>query len=178
MTAAIDVVIVSYNTREMTLACIRSLHEQTSRVRFETIVVDNASSDRTAALCRSFAAADRRARYFRNETNLGAARNFNRAFELGIDGWKVREYAGSRVKAFLMNFAHPHIPLYLASLLTLAVPVMSTAVAAFFLDEPVNAVQVLGMAVVLVAVALVEQRTEKGKADDAAALLREAEPSA
>lgn len=49
----------------------------------EIVIVDNASSDRTAALCRSFAAADRRVRYYRNETNLGAARNFNRAFELG-----------------------------------------------------------------------------------------------
>jgi glycosyltransferase involved in cell wall biosynthesis len=49
----------------------------------EIIMVDNASSDRTAALCRSFAASDQRARYFRNDTNLGAARNFNRAFELG-----------------------------------------------------------------------------------------------
>ena len=48
----------------------------------EIVIVDNASTDRTAELCRSFAACDPRARYFRNATNLGAAPNFNRAFEL------------------------------------------------------------------------------------------------
>lgn len=49
---------------------------------FEMVIVDNASSDRTGSLCRSFAAQDRRVRYFQNEHNIGAARNFNRVFEL------------------------------------------------------------------------------------------------
>lgn len=57
------------------------LEAQTFR-DFEIVMLDNASSDRTADLCRSLVAADPRARYFRNPTNLGAARNFNRAFEL------------------------------------------------------------------------------------------------
>ena len=78
---------------------------------------------------------------------------------------------------FLMNFAHPHIPLYLASLLTLAVPVMSTTVALIFLDESINALQVLGMMVVLTAIGLVVLRSERGKDVDSAVLL-EAEPPA
>jgi N-acetylglucosaminyl-diphospho-decaprenol L-rhamnosyltransferase len=41
----LTIIIVSYNTREMTLACIRSIMEQTSSIRFEVIVVDNASTD-------------------------------------------------------------------------------------------------------------------------------------
>ena len=76
-----------------------------------------------------------------------------------------------------MNFAHPHIPLYLASLLTLAVPVMSTTVALIFLDESINALQVLGMMVVLTAIGLVVLRSERGKDVDSAVLL-EAEPPA
>lgn len=48
----------------------------------EIIVSDNASTDGTEDICRSYAARDRRIRYFRNEENLGAARNFNRVFEL------------------------------------------------------------------------------------------------
>ena len=76
-----------------------------------------------------------------------------------------------------MNFAHPHIPLYLASLLTLAVPVMSTTVALIFLDESINALQVLGMMVVLTAIGLVVLRSERGKEVDSAVLL-EAEPPA
>jgi len=49
---------------------------------FELIISDNASTDRTEEICRAYAAKDERIRYFRNETNLGAAKNFNRVFEL------------------------------------------------------------------------------------------------
>ena len=49
---------------------------------FEIIVSDNASSDRTAEICLSFAERDPRIRYFRNARNLGAIPNFNRVFEL------------------------------------------------------------------------------------------------
>ena len=48
---------------------------------FEINVSDNASSDRTAEICRSFAERDPRIRYFRNGKNLGAIPNFNRVFE-------------------------------------------------------------------------------------------------
>lgn len=49
---------------------------------FELIISDNASTDRTAQICDAYAAKDHRIRYYRNEKNLGAARNFNRVFEL------------------------------------------------------------------------------------------------
>lgn len=104
-------------------------------------------------------------------------------FDPGAEGWwvvVVVAVLSGGVGHFLMNYAHPHIPLYLASLLTLAVPVMSTTVALLFLDEPVNAVQVAGMGVVLVAVGLVVLRTERDEPDiglDAGDLL-EAEPPA
>lgn len=41
----ISIIIVSYNTRDMTLACIRSVYEETRDVSFEILVVDNNSSD-------------------------------------------------------------------------------------------------------------------------------------
>ena len=49
---------------------------------FELIIADNASTDETESLCRTFAAADSRIRYHRNDTNLGAAENYNKVFEL------------------------------------------------------------------------------------------------
>ncbi len=49
---------------------------------FELIISDNASTDKTQEICRAYEARDRRICYYRNEKNLGAARNFNRVFEL------------------------------------------------------------------------------------------------
>ena len=46
----------------------------------ELILSDNASSDRTADICRDYAARDPRVHYFRNPRNLGAAANYNLAF--------------------------------------------------------------------------------------------------
>jgi glycosyltransferase involved in cell wall biosynthesis len=48
----------------------------------ELVVCDNASSDRTEAICRDYAAQDRRLRYHRHPRNLGAAPNYNRCFAL------------------------------------------------------------------------------------------------
>ncbi|MBV9128875.1 MAG: glycosyltransferase family 2 protein [Verrucomicrobia bacterium] len=49
---------------------------------FELIISDNASSDATGEICRSYANADARVRYYRNETNIGASPNHTRVFEL------------------------------------------------------------------------------------------------
>jgi len=51
---------------------------------FELIISDNASADRTQQICRAYAAMENRIRYYRNERNLGAPRNFNRVFELSL----------------------------------------------------------------------------------------------
>lgn len=43
----LSIIVVSYNTREMTLDCLRSVHAET-RADFELIVIDNASEDGSA----------------------------------------------------------------------------------------------------------------------------------
>src|SRR4030095_9246882 len=43
----VSIIVVSYNTRDMTLHCLRSIFDQT-RQPFELIVVDNASMDGSA----------------------------------------------------------------------------------------------------------------------------------
>lgn len=55
----------------------------------------------------------------------------------------------------LMNWAHGHTTLVITSLATLLMPVLSTLSAAVFLDQRVVAVQVVGIAVVLTALAFV-----------------------
>src|SRR4051812_15673859 len=70
-----------YNGEAFLPAALTSLLSQQYE-DFELIVSDNASTDGTEAICREFAARDPRVRYSRNETNIGAARNYNRVFEL------------------------------------------------------------------------------------------------
>jgi glycosyltransferase involved in cell wall biosynthesis len=48
---------------------------------FEIVICDNASSDATEEICRRYVERDARVRYHRNERNVGAAPNFNLAFE-------------------------------------------------------------------------------------------------
>jgi glycosyltransferase involved in cell wall biosynthesis len=70
-----------YNGENYLLACLESLLDQTF-TDFELIIVDNASTDRTAEICHDFASQDDRIRYHRNPTNIGPIRNFHRAFQL------------------------------------------------------------------------------------------------
>ena len=41
----VSIIVVSYNTREMTLACLRSIVAETTRVEYEVLVIDNCSTD-------------------------------------------------------------------------------------------------------------------------------------
>lgn len=49
---------------------------------FELVICDNASTDTTSQICLEYAQREPRIRYYRNERNLGAAPNHNRAFQL------------------------------------------------------------------------------------------------
>ena len=49
---------------------------------FELIISDNASTDLTGSICRSYADRDTRIRYYRQGKNLGAVANYMRALEL------------------------------------------------------------------------------------------------
>jgi glycosyltransferase involved in cell wall biosynthesis len=70
-----------YNAERYLKTSAESLLAQTF-TDFELIISDNASTDSTGDICRELAARDGRVRYFRNEKNMGAAFNFNRAFHL------------------------------------------------------------------------------------------------
>jgi len=72
-----------YNGERYIAETLDSLIAQTFR-DFELNICDNASTDRTEKICRSYAHRDGRIRYFCNESNLGAARNYRRVFELSV----------------------------------------------------------------------------------------------
>lgn len=70
-----------YNGARYLAETLESILAQTY-TNFELIISDNASTDETEAICRSFAARDERIRYHRNAANLGLSKNYTRAFEL------------------------------------------------------------------------------------------------
>ena len=68
-----------YNGARYVADAIESILRQTYS-DFEFIISDNASTDNTEEICRSYAAIDRRIVYSRLAENRGAAPNFNRVF--------------------------------------------------------------------------------------------------
>jgi glycosyltransferase involved in cell wall biosynthesis len=86
-----------YNGERYLAATLDSLLAQTFG-DFEIILCDNASTDGTEDIARAYATRDRRIRYVRSDRNLGAARNYNRAFELST-GEYFRWFAGDDVAA-------------------------------------------------------------------------------
>lgn len=70
-----------YNGARYLESAITSILAQTV-ADFELIISDNASTDRTQAICERFAAQDARIRYFRNDRNMGASWNYNRVYAL------------------------------------------------------------------------------------------------
>lgn len=70
-----------YNAEPFLEETLQSLLTQTYE-DFEVVISDNASTDATGEICQEFCATDKRLRYFRNRENIGAAKNYNRVFEL------------------------------------------------------------------------------------------------
>ncbi|MGI8654648.1 MAG: glycosyltransferase [Pyrinomonadaceae bacterium] len=78
---AVSIGMPVYNGERYLRAAIDSLLAQ-DYSDFELTISDNASEDKTEAICREYAARDPRIRYYRAEKNMGAVWNFNRVFEL------------------------------------------------------------------------------------------------
>lgn len=68
-----------YNGARFLGQALDSLLKQTYE-DFELHISDNASTDETESICRSFAVKDRRVRYHRRRENVGAAHNINSLF--------------------------------------------------------------------------------------------------
>lgn len=73
----LSIIIPSYNTRQLLLACLDSIYKQT-KTPFEVIVVDNGSSDGTAE---ALAGQYREVMVIKNKQNLGFARAVNQGLE-------------------------------------------------------------------------------------------------
>ena len=75
----VSIVIISFNTREITIACLESIIENCKNCKLEIIVVDNCSSDGSKeAVARQFP----NVRLICNSDNLGFAAANNQAFKV------------------------------------------------------------------------------------------------
>lgn len=72
----VSIALISYNTRALLVACLRSIDETSADVAYEVLVVDNASSDGSAEAVR---AAFPRASVIANAVNVGYASACNQA---------------------------------------------------------------------------------------------------
>jgi glycosyltransferase involved in cell wall biosynthesis len=77
----VSIGVAVYNGERFLPKTLDSLLAQTF-TEFEIIICDNCSTDRTEQICLSYAASDDRIQYHRNNTNIGAPRNFNLAATL------------------------------------------------------------------------------------------------
>jgi len=81
MTPSVSVGLPVYNAERYLRVAIESILNQTFS-DWELVISDNASTDGTEGICREYAARDSRIRYDRLQSNIGAANNFRRVFQL------------------------------------------------------------------------------------------------
>lgn len=84
--AELTVIIVSYNTRELTLAALRTLYETTKRTRFHTVVYDNDSKDGSVE---AIAAEFPQVELIASRDNIGFARANNVVAETVTTEWML-----------------------------------------------------------------------------------------
>jgi glycosyltransferase involved in cell wall biosynthesis len=85
-TPRISVLLPVYNGELYVSQAIQSVLNQ-SYSDFELIISDNASTDKTIAICRDAERRDKRVRLVQSKTNRGLAWNFNRAFKFAKGGY-------------------------------------------------------------------------------------------
>lgn len=73
----VSIILVNYNTKELTTQCINSIFEKTEGISFEVIVIDNNSKDGSVELLSS----DKRIVFVESGSNLG----FGKANNLGVE---------------------------------------------------------------------------------------------
>lgn len=75
----VTIVVVTHSNRELCRACLAGVRRNTPWPGLEILVVDNGSSDGTAAMLDELAAQDARVRVISNDGNVGFARAANQA---------------------------------------------------------------------------------------------------
>jgi GT2 family glycosyltransferase/2-polyprenyl-3-methyl-5-hydroxy-6-metoxy-1,4-benzoquinol methylase len=81
----VSLLVPLYSRADLTRACLRSILENTSRVPYEVVLIDDAADAQTKRLLEGV----RGARIIRNESNIGYLRSMNRAATAARGDWLV-----------------------------------------------------------------------------------------
>ncbi len=81
----VSLVIPLYSRADLTRACLRSIRDNTSRVAYEVVLIDDAADSETKRLLEGV----RGARILRNKSNMGYLRSMNRAAAAAGGRWLV-----------------------------------------------------------------------------------------
>ena len=82
----VSIVMPAYNAQDYIQEAIQSVLQQTY-TEWELLVIDDASSDRTAEIVNQLVRKDSRVHYIKNKANIGAAESRNRGVELAEGQW-------------------------------------------------------------------------------------------
>ena len=100
----ISVIVAAHNEERYIGRCLRSLLAQTfPRTKFDIIVVDDGSTDRTAAVLQTFG---NDVRVLRNDENIGLPASLNRAISSTHSKFVVRVDADDFVNASFLEILH------------------------------------------------------------------------
>ena len=80
----VSIIIVNYNTAQLTLQCIESIYSKTSKLVYEIIVVDNASTDNSVELIRDKFP---NVLLVQSDVNLGFGRANNLAYQSALGNY-------------------------------------------------------------------------------------------
>lgn len=107
----ITIIIVSYNTKILTLQCIKSIITSVKQLKYEIIIVDNGSTDGSAIAIRKFQIPNSKfqIKLIENEENLGFARANNQGIKVAKGSYILLLNSDTKVKEEsleeLVNFA-------------------------------------------------------------------------
>ncbi len=112
----VDVMVVCYNYGRFLRACVESVLAQ-SQTNFRVVIVDDASTDDTPAVCAELMSEDRRVEVVRHATNRGHIRTYNECIDLAHDDYMLLLSAddyllpGALARAVALLDAAPHVGL-------------------------------------------------------------------
>lgn len=100
----VSIIITSFNTKKLTLDCVRSIRGSCPKIKYEIIVVDNGSTDDSVAKLEKL-----KIKLIKNEENVGFARANNQGIEIAKGEYILLLNSDTKVKEgvidTLYNFA-------------------------------------------------------------------------